>query len=344
MSRPGPALLLLIALAAAAAGALGLALVGGLRALLVAPAANVVAACAGWLAATASSMPPNAFVGALVALVLLGRAAVLLVADVRRTRRKVARLSHERAASSRAVADAARRVGVVAEVQLLRTDDPVSFCYGYWLPRICVSDALAAGLSAEELEALLLHEAYHCRQRDPLKSLLADTVTRAFFFMPVLAGLRQRYLWARELAADRYAVDCQGGPAGLAGALLRVSAGPAVPALFPAASGDALTLIDARIDQLTGGEASAAPRLGRGPVVATGVWLVALVVAAGWIWTWQAGASPARAGPTASMMSAEMPASMMGGAGVPTWLPLAGAAALIGLVWMVSEKVMSARR
>jgi len=43
-------------------------------------------------------------------------------------------------------------------------------------------------VSPAELDAVLEHEHYHVRNRDPLKLVLARALPAAFFYLPVLAS------------------------------------------------------------------------------------------------------------------------------------------------------------
>lgn len=349
MSRPGRPFYLLLAVAAVAGGILIAAVAVGLHAAVGGGVVGRwIAMCGVWIAGTLPLTRPLAAGGALAAGAVLWRGAGVLAADLRRTRSAVRALRSRPLPRPPAVEAAVCRAGIAAPVEMLRADALLSFASGYLRPQICVSDALAAGLSDRELEALLLHEDYHCRARDPLKSLVADSVTGALFFLPLLPVLRRRYLWARELAADRYAVGRQGNPAGLAGALLKVAAGPAMPAFVPAASGVALTLIDARIDQLTGGHSGPARDIAWRPAVATALWLTAAAVAVRWLGAADGGRGPTVSGPTGSVMGGGMRAGTMMGVqavpGAPVWVALLGAAALVGLAWLISKELIAERR
>lgn len=107
-------------------------------------------------------------------------------------------------------------------VLVLPTQRPTAFCAGLLRPTIVVSDSLAARLSSDELAAAIWHEANHARGREPLKSFVARAAVGAFFWLPALRDLLDRYLLTRELAADRQAI-ARTSPAALAGALYAVA-------------------------------------------------------------------------------------------------------------------------
>jgi beta-lactamase regulating signal transducer with metallopeptidase domain len=135
---------------------------------------------------------------------------------------------------------------------LVDSAESFSFTYGALHPRVVVSRGLFDQASEDELRAVLAHEAYHVRNLDPLKVVLARTLPATFFYLPVLRDVRGRYVAGRELAADRRAVEACGRPP-LAGALLKVVAAPRWPELRAAAAIGGTDLLDARISQLESG-------------------------------------------------------------------------------------------
>jgi Zn-dependent protease with chaperone function len=122
-------------------------------------------------------------------------------------------------------------------------DDPVprAFCAGVLRPRVYVSSGALHSLTPEELDAVLAHEAHHARLCDPLRVLIARTLSDALFFLPAVRRLGERYSALAELAADEAAVRARGTQP-LASALLAFEqADPAVVGIAPE-----------RVDQLLG--------------------------------------------------------------------------------------------
>lgn len=139
-------------------------------------------------------------------------------------------------------------VGLQDRVDLVEDEAPFAFAAGFLQPRIIVSSALTALLDADELRAVLRHESWHARRRDPLRHLLARATGRALFFIPLVSDLWRRYQVESELAADASAVSSQGrGP--LARALLKVvdAAAAGAPAFLPSGF---LSMLDVRISYL----------------------------------------------------------------------------------------------
>jgi Zn-dependent protease with chaperone function len=143
-------------------------------------------------------------------------------------------------------------VGLGGRVVLLDAPEWFSFAYGVLTPRVAVSRGLLEGVSDEELRAVLEHERYHVCNLDPLKVVLVQALSAAFFFLPALDSLRARYLAGRELAADRRAVRACGRRP-LAGALLKVVRGPDWSELEGVAAIGGPELLDVRVAQLETG-------------------------------------------------------------------------------------------
>lgn len=134
---------------------------------------------------------------------------------------------------------------------VLATDTPLAFCFGLFRPRVCLSTGLANSLTDDELAAVLWHEEHHRRCFDPLRRLLADVLSAALFFLPIVADLRDWFLTSSELAADRYAMD-RAGRRALARALHKLLAHPqAAYQRLPGVAG--LTATSARLAQLLDG-------------------------------------------------------------------------------------------
>ncbi|MGH2880039.1 MAG: M56 family metallopeptidase [Solirubrobacteraceae bacterium] len=146
----------------------------------------------------------------------------------------------------------ASEVGLGGRVILLDAPERFSFAYGALTPRVAVSRGLLEGVSDDELRAVLEHERYHVCNLDPLKVVLVQALSAAFFFLPALDSLRASYLAGRELAADRRAVRvCGRRP--LVGALLKVVRGPDWSELEGVAAIGGPELLDVRVAQLETG-------------------------------------------------------------------------------------------
>jgi Zn-dependent protease with chaperone function len=157
-----------------------------------------------------------------------------------------------RVAVPRRVTRLARELSLVGRIDLVADKRPFSFCYWFRRPRICLSTALVRRLDDDELRAVLIHERYHLRQRDPLRVVIARYFAAGLYVVPVVEELASFYALQKEIAADEDAVRRLGvGP--LARALYKLL--PDAPdrelSLLMPVTG--LSVTEARIDRLVGG-------------------------------------------------------------------------------------------
>jgi beta-lactamase regulating signal transducer with metallopeptidase domain len=95
---------------------------------------------------------------------------------------------------------------------------PAMIAAGIFRPRVLVSGAAEAMLSAAELKGALNHEVAHVRRHDNLKKLLLR-----FVAFPGMSLLETAWLEATEMAADEAAVANAGEALDLAAALIKLS-------------------------------------------------------------------------------------------------------------------------
>jgi Zn-dependent protease with chaperone function len=134
-----------------------------------------------------------------------------------------------------------RSVGILGplpghpSVAVIDDSTPQAFCAGYLRPRVYVSTGALELLSADELNAVLVHEDHHRALRDPLRMATARILSQALFFLPALRPLGERYGDLAELSADEAAIRAAGETAPLAAALLAFDAGapPGVAGISP---------------------------------------------------------------------------------------------------------------
>ena len=156
------------------------------------------------------------------------------------------------------VLEAAVALGIADRVDAVSTGEAFAVTYRLVCPRILVSTALAAELTAAEVAAVLAHEREHVRHRDPLRMLAVRLLTAFAWYAPAASWLASRAVLRRELAADRASARGPGRGV-LAGALLKLASLPACPAAAAAGPApDAPGSLEARVAQLEG---SRPPRL-----------------------------------------------------------------------------------
>lgn len=118
--------------------------------------------------------------------------------------------------------------GCIGRTVLFADTLPRAFTAGLLRPRIYVSTGATSALNAEQLQAVFAHERHHARRRDPLRLLALRSLGDAFFFLPGVGRLAERYAALAEISADAAAVRMSGGRRGpLAAALLAFEGAPA---------------------------------------------------------------------------------------------------------------------
>lgn len=175
---------------------------------------------------------------------------------------------------------AARRVGAYGQVACFAHPQPIAYTAGLLRPRIWVSSGLCERLTGPALEAVLWHEHAHVLARDPLRVLIARALAALLFVVPWIAALVERYEVAKELEADRVALERLGSPAPLAQALYAIGDRLEDPRALAVG---AWSLSARRIDQLYGTPAGRLlPLPSRGAVLlSVATVLLALGLAAG---------------------------------------------------------------
>lgn len=99
---------------------------------------------------------------------------------------------------------------------------PVAFTMGMWKPRIILSTGLVKLLDHNELKAVIYHEMFHQKHRDPVKTFVLSLVGAVMWYLPILKWFRHHYNIAREVLADHYAVNRLGSGQDLGGALVKM--------------------------------------------------------------------------------------------------------------------------
>ena len=98
-----------------------------------------------------------------------------------------------------------------------------AFTSGVLKPKIYLSTALCSYLTTKELLSVAVHEAYHTKDKAPLKLFIARMFHALNFFLPINSYLLNGYIAASEMAADDAAIHTSGEPLELAGALVKLS-------------------------------------------------------------------------------------------------------------------------
>lgn len=200
-------------------------------------------------------------------------------------------------ASGSAMESAVRDAGLTApQVRLVDGLPSPAFTAGFWTPHVYVASGLHALLSAEQMQAVLAHEAAHVRRRDPLRLSAVRFLACTLFYLPALRRLADDAADEAEIAADDEAALGDGAgcdPVVLASALVEIasrwprrtdgSARVPLP-IAGVAESSGTDLLDRRVRRLLGGEARVGTHLTRRSLAAAGavlvmVWLSGLMMA-----------------------------------------------------------------
>jgi len=171
------------------------------------------------------------------------------------------------------VAELSRRLGVTRRARVLISTWTGGPCVVGWLrPAILLPAAALAGLTPDQLEAVLAHELAHIRRHDYLVNWLQIAVETLLFYHPAVWWISSRIRDERELCCDDLAVRACAAPVCYARALTALEKmRGATPAAALAGTGGPLLY---RIQRIVG--AAASPD---GPSRASGIAAVILAVA-----------------------------------------------------------------
>lgn len=121
------------------------------------------------------------------------------------------------------VSRAAQRVGVTRGIRVLMSSvAEVPSVIGWARPVLLLPVAVAAGLTPEQLEAVIAHELAHIRRHDYLVNLAQTVVETVLFYHPAVWWVSSRIRYERELCCDDLAVAAVGDAAAYARALARL--------------------------------------------------------------------------------------------------------------------------
>ena len=147
---------------------------------------------------------------------------------------------------------------------------------GFLRPVVLLPATALAGLSSQQIEAILAHELAHIRRHDYLVNLLQTLVETVLFYHPAVWWVSRRIRIERENCCDDLAVSLCGDPVAYATALADLealrSSGPAPERhIAMAATGGSLLL---RVRRLLGAPSS---HSGRGPAWLAAVAAISLI-------------------------------------------------------------------
>ena len=158
-----------------------------------------------------------------------------------------------------------RRLGIEHAVMLLESAAvPVPAVVGWLRPVILVPASAFAGLTPQQLEAILAHELAHVRRHDYLINLLQAVVETLLFYHPAVWWVSSQVRQERESCCDDLAVSVCGDRLGYARALAALE-GLRTPSPRLAMSADGGSLLR-RIRRLAGAPEGIPETAGGAPV------------------------------------------------------------------------------
>lgn len=110
-----------------------------------------------------------------------------------------------------------------APARLIEHRFPVVAVVGIFRPQLFIARSVIERLSADELRAVVAHEAGHLRARDNLKRAVLRLCRDTLVIFPTGRALEQQWSDAAEIAADDFAVARTGASLELAQALIKVA-------------------------------------------------------------------------------------------------------------------------
>jgi len=158
----------------------------------------------------------------------------------------------------------------------------VPLTIGYWRPVILMPLGALAGLSVEQVEAILIHELAHIRRADYLIGLAQSLIEGLFFFHPAVWWIGGVVRTEREYACDDVAVALRPDARAYAAALTTLEQSR-WPAAYAAAAANGGSLVK-RIRRLLGEPAPARVPSARASALAGALVLLAAVATALVVW------------------------------------------------------------
>jgi Zn-dependent protease with chaperone function len=124
---------------------------------------------------------------------------------------------------------------------------PVAVTMGLLKPRIVISSGLLSLMEEDEIEAVIEHEKYHLRHKDPLQMFLLSMLSVSMWYIPIFKWLSEKYNLIIELMADKHAISKVGKSDVLGSALLKILKQGPLPVLTHSHASFAETSINVRI-------------------------------------------------------------------------------------------------
>jgi Zn-dependent protease with chaperone function len=144
--------------------------------------------------------------------------AVKTVYNTGRAYRRISVCRHSNVSAVGGEQDAA----LPADSLLVAHHAPAAFTIGLLKPKIVLTTGLLELLDPSEVQAVISHEHYHQRHRDPLVIFLLQIASKSMWYIPVFKWVSEMYKVAAEIMADKHAIQLTGGSEPLGSTLLKM--------------------------------------------------------------------------------------------------------------------------
>jgi len=108
------------------------------------------------------------------------------------------------------------------EIIVVQDDAFIALTMGMLRPKIIISTGVIRLFDEKEVQAILLHEWYHCRNHDNTKMFLSTLLIDAFGYLPIIKPIFHYYKIWKELLADRFAIKQMGTELHLGNVLMKL--------------------------------------------------------------------------------------------------------------------------
>jgi len=94
-------------------------------------------------------------------------------------------------------------------IRILESDKLTAYTFGIFRPKIIISNLLLEKLTTEQLEAVILHELSHIKNKHTLMLITTQTISSFLFFIPIVKYLYTQLKVEFEITADAYVESIQ---------------------------------------------------------------------------------------------------------------------------------------
>lgn len=94
-------------------------------------------------------------------------------------------------------------------VIVVKDNSDIALTIGWLSPKIILSSGIILKLNSRELEAVLLHELYHLKNKHPLLLVLSEILSSSLYLLPILKEITAKMRSILEKEADNFVVDQQ---------------------------------------------------------------------------------------------------------------------------------------